>query len=127
MDAISKLSSDIRELFSTLALHIEKLEQIVEQNILKHLDKAITDRVEASVNKVKKDLSKDLNNGLANLKDEIKTRKRQFNDVVKSGENKGDQKRELNIVITNLPESQNENVNTKVNGLLREITVERDS
>ena len=49
--------------------------------------------------------------------------------MVKSVENKGDQKRELNIGIRNLPESQNENVNTKVNGLLkdglklREITV----
>ena len=40
--------------------------------------------------------------------------------MVKSVENKGDQKRELNIVIRNLPESQNENVNIKVNGLLKD-------
>ena len=74
-------------------------------------------------------MSKYLNNGLTNVKGEIKTLKRQFSDVVKSGENKGDQKRELNIVIRILSESQHENVNTKVNGLLkdglklREITV----
>ena len=49
--------------------------------------------------------------------------------MVKFGENKGDQKRELNIVTRNLPESQHENVNTKLNCLLkdglklREITV----
>ena len=46
MDAITQLFSDIHELFSTLASRIEKLEQNVEQNILKHLDKAITDTVE---------------------------------------------------------------------------------
>ena len=50
MDAITQLFSDIHELFSTLASRIEKLEQNVEQNILKYLDKAITDTVEQLTN-----------------------------------------------------------------------------
>ena len=36
MNAITKLSRDIHELFSKLASRIEKLEQNVEQKILKH-------------------------------------------------------------------------------------------
>ena len=49
MDAITQLFSDIHALFSTLASRIEKLEQNVEQNILKHLDKGITDTDEHSL------------------------------------------------------------------------------
>lgn len=116
---INKLSTDVHSMFSDMNSRIDKLESGLEQRISKKVAQLLDKRVNAEVSRIKKDVDAQIDS----VKDEIAV------DIAEIHEKLDSLKLERpsvqpdlssNIVIRNLPQSSNERIDTKVNGLFRD-------
>lgn len=105
VSAINRLTDQI----GGLSKRIERLESSLDSKIAKHVQKALN----PAIDKIKEDFNAELKK----VRDEMKLLKE--NQTNQQQENTS-QDTYLNIVIRNLPESANENTNTKVNSFLKE-------
>ena len=116
---INKLSTDVRSMFTDMSSRIDRLESGLEQRISKKVAQLLDKRVNAEVSRIKKDVDAQIES----VKDEIAVDIAEIHEKLETinlerPSSQPDISR--NIVIRNLPQSSNERIDTKVNGLLRD-------
>ena len=119
---ISKLSADVHMMFTSLSDRIDKLEAGLEQRISHKVAQLLDKRVNAELGRIKKEVDSRLDS----FKDEIiEDVEEKLNDIqVTSTCEHTDIS--LNVAIRNLRESVNENLNGKVDTLIKDALKVRD-
>lgn len=110
-DAINKLADQI----GVLSKRIERLESGIDAKVKTQVQKAINPAIE----KIKNDFESELQKVREEMKDEINTLKE--NQHVSQANQTHSESTDLNIVIRNLPHSENENTKIKVNTFIKDI------
>jgi hypothetical protein len=109
MTAIQMLSTQMTQQFTSLSQRIDELEQTLERKLLAKIDSAVDEKIQEAKTELSKEVSE--------VKSDVQKLKISYANVVKNGD-KPDIS--LNIVVRNLPESENENVEMKVNDIIRD-------
>ncbi|MEW8548224.1 MAG: hypothetical protein AB2693_32370 [Candidatus Thiodiazotropha sp.] len=123
---IDKLSSDMNMMFLSLNERFDKMESSLEQRISSKVAQLLDKRVNSELSKIRKDvdtrmddfkesIKADLAADLDDIRDELKSHQPTMDHVSAQAKDLS-----LNIVIRNLPESQNENIMNKVNALFKD-------
>ncbi len=128
---IAKLSADMHMLFGSLTERMDKLESGLEQRIATKVSQLLDKRVNSELGRVRKDVDTRLDSFKDNLRTEVAA---ELDDMSTKLDKKLDtiatQNRAsntantsditLNVVIRDLPETQNENTKSKVNAMIRD-------
>lgn len=120
---ITKLSADMHTLFSSLSERVDKLEKGLEQKIANKVAQVLDKRVTSEMNRIRKEVDKHIENVTESIREEVKADLETVNSKIDSLSNRDTNTVSditLNIVIKNLPESENENVSNKVNKFLKD-------
>ena len=123
---IAKLSSDMHMLYSALSERMDKLESSLEQKLSTKVAQLLDKRVNTELGRIKKEVDANLVSFKETLRDEIDEELGEINNKLHDLSNRPmssvrfDQNdRSLNVAIRDLPESANENLNSKVNALIK--------
>ena len=120
---ITKLSADVREMFTDLSSRIDRLESGLEQKISSKVAQLFDKRVIVELGRIKKDVSSQVESFKESMKAEIAADIADINDKVSElslNTSTGYEDVSHNIVIRSLPESGNERIDSKVNSLFRD-------
>ena len=121
---LAALSADMHKMY-TLSLHdrIDKFEAGLEQRISNKVAQLLDKRVNTELNRIKKDVDARLETFKESFRDEISEELDGLNDKLSNmcvPETASHTDRSLNVAIRGLPESDNENLNSKVNSVLKD-------
>ena len=123
---IAKLSADMHMLCSSLNERMDKLESCSEQKISTKVAQLLDKKVNTELSRIKKEVNDKLDSFKETFRDEINDELVDITSKVNELRNlptapvQLDKNRSLNVAIRDLPESVNENLNNKVNSLIRE-------
>ena len=131
---IKTLSADMHMMFSALTERVDKLESGLEQRISNKVAQLLDKRVNTELNRIKKDVDTRLDSFKESLKDELAADLADINAKLESVTSAAtapapapapapmpaQTDRSLNVVIRGLPVTNNENVKTKVNALIKD-------
>ncbi|CAG2205740.1 unnamed protein product [Mytilus edulis] len=117
---ISNLSVDMRSMFGEMNNRINDLEANLERKITQKINQVIDKRISTEVSKVKKDVNLAVDTLRQDFDQDLKSVEDKLNDISKSVKHTGERDISYNLVIRNLPESANENLNSKISALMRE-------
>lgn len=122
---LSKLSADMHMLFSSLSERVNDLEKGLEQKIANKVAQVLDKRVTTEMNRIRKDVDERMSDIKESICDEFKAEIVLVNTKIESLSNSAtvnnsDNDITLNIVIRDLPETENENTAIKVNKLIKD-------
>ena len=120
---LAALSADMHKMYTSLQDRIDKFEAGLEQRISNKVAQLLDKRVNTELNRIKKDVDERLEIFKQTFRDEISEELDGLNDKLSNmrvPETASDTDRSLNVAIRGLPESDNENLNSKVNSVLKD-------
>ena len=123
-DILAKMSSDMHMQFTCLAERIDKLESGLEERISSKVAQLLDKRVNVELTRIKKDVNARLDTFRETLREELaddmETLNTKVSSLVSSEQRSPSSGISLNVVIRNLPESLNENLDEKINVLIKD-------
>ena len=118
---LSALSADMHKMYTSLHDRIDKFEAGLEERISSKVAQLLDKRVNNELKKIRKDVDERLDTFKENFKEEISEELGELNDKLSNINVSGPvNDRSLNVVIRGLPESSNENINSKVNTMIKD-------
>ncbi|KAL4240044.1 hypothetical protein ACF0H5_000839 [Mactra antiquata] len=119
---IVKFSADMNMLFGTLRKRMDKLEAGLEQRIAHKVSQLLEKRVNTEIIRIRRDMDEKFESFQESIKVDLADDLLDINSKIQSISSDRTQMEQkdvsLNIVIRDLPESTNENIESKVNGLI---------
>ena len=114
---IQKMNQDMHKMFDSLTLKMDTIAEEIEKKLCAKFSQMLDKRINNEIRKVKEDIDSRISIVKEDLYDEIKD----LNDKV-ADLNPGDSenKREVNIILRNVPERTNEHVCDTVNAILKD-------
>jgi hypothetical protein len=117
---IAQLSSDMHNKFGEVHATMDKIAKDIETNVTKKLTQILDKRVTAEVKKIKTDVQRELDDAQFDFRQDLKNLEGQLDEIRKKTHDYRDSTRDMNIIIRNLPESVGENLESKVQGLMKD-------
>ncbi|CAG2185412.1 unnamed protein product [Mytilus edulis] len=117
---ISKLSADMRTMFSDVNDRISTLEEKLEQKLTQKFNQILDKRVNSESSKIRKDVNKIVDALRSDIDQDLKVVEDKLDGVSKTvgeiGSRATNQAQDIskNVIIRNLPEGRNENLKLKV-------------
>ncbi|VDH91699.1 Hypothetical predicted protein [Mytilus galloprovincialis] len=117
---ISTLSHDMRNMFGDMNTRINDLERNLERKITVKVNQIIDKRVSSEIKKVRSEVNAVVDSLRLDIDEDLQVIEKKLEDFSKQITNQSTSNIDCNLVIRNLPESTNENIESKVSALFRE-------
>ena len=118
---LAALSADMHMMYNSLHDRIDQFEAGLEQRISNKVAQLLDKRVNTELNRIKKDVDERIDTFKETLRSEINEDLDEINEKLsKLQRPEAGPSRSLNVVIRGLPESESENISSKVNSLIKD-------
>ncbi|MES9880126.1 MAG: hypothetical protein ABW185_04515 [Sedimenticola sp.] len=123
-DVLVKISADMHAMWLSLSDRMSALESSIEKRVSAKLMNTIDKRMNSETTRLKKDIDSRFANITATLTADIDGVRREINKTTNrksdSANNGHERESNLNVIVRNLPESQNENIIQKLTAVVKD-------